>query len=72
MRCTPLITEPVVSGIPGPAQNQGTVQIGGEDGEPLPTSSGIVLIIAYMPMLALYLAIFSEIGFGASVFKVCM
>mmetsp|Transcript_55417 Transcript_55417/g.89779 ORF Transcript_55417/g.89779 Transcript_55417/m.89779 type:complete len:968 (+) Transcript_55417:209-3112(+) len=47
----------------------GTVQLGGSQGLPMPRGGDVVLVLAYLPILALYLVLFSEIGFGASVFK---
>jgi len=35
----------------------------------MPPFGDIVLLVAYLPMLALYLLLFSEIGFGATIFK---
>lgn len=50
-------------------QQEPTLRIGEGGTKAMPAGSDFVLAIAYLPILGLYLFLFSEIGFGATTFK---
>ena len=52
-----------------PVQNEAAMQIGAGGSMAMPRYADFVLCFAYLPILGLYLFLFSEVGFGATVFK---
>jgi hypothetical protein len=50
-------------------QNEAAMQIGEGGRMAMPRYADFVLCFAYLPILGLYLFLFSEVGFGATVFK---
>lgn len=69
--CAHAFTHPVSPGptVLVPVQEETTVRIGEGGTRDLPAGSDFVLFVAYLPILGLYLFLFSELGFGATVFK---